>query len=84
LLVRDKLGNLYGTTFGAVFKLRAPVTSGGVWTEVTLHHFAGGSSGDGSEPTGEMILIKGAGLYGTTVLGGSKSGGAVFNISFLP
>lgn len=70
VLVRDKIGNLYGTTqsggnastnFGTVFKLNV---SG---QESILHTFAGGT--DGGEPAAGLILDQSGTLYGTTIQG---------------
>ena len=83
-LVRDSLGNLYGTTnyggnnYGTVFKIDA---SG---TLTTLHPFGG--SGDGAHPQADLTLDPtGTILYGTTAYGGSSTGssgcGTVFTIS---
>jgi len=86
-LVRDKEGNLYGTTYeggrfgaGAVFKLD---TAG---NETTLHSFAGGT--DGAHPNGGLTLDSDGGLYGMTVLGGvnqacpsAEGCGTVFRIN---
>jgi uncharacterized repeat protein (TIGR03803 family) len=70
-LIRDKAGNIYGTTFGGgangagvIFKL----TKSG--TESVLYAFTGGSDGD--EPMG--IIADGAdNLYGTTEYGGDPT-----------
>jgi uncharacterized repeat protein (TIGR03803 family) len=77
-LIRDKTGNLYGTTAngggtscyqgdgcGTVFKL-APDG-----TETVLYAFAGGS--DGATPETALIRDKAGGLYGTTTYGGTGS-----------
>ena len=79
-LVRDRAGNLYGTTTqggsagaGVVFKLDA---SG---TETVLHNFTGGK--DGVDPVGGLLRDKAGNLYGTTSLGGSSNDGVVFKIS---
>jgi len=77
-LVRDKKGNLYGTTTeggaddidGTVFEL-TPTKKG--WTETVLHSF--GASGDGSQPYSALTLDKNGNLYGTTNVGGAYSGG---------
>lgn len=68
-LVRDKKGNLYGTTQkggssnkGTVFKV---ATDG---TESVLHAFSGGS--DGALPVAGLLMDKSGSLYGTTVQGG--------------
>ncbi len=72
-LLRDKSGNLYGTTvfggafnYGTVFKLDP---SG---KETVLHSFAGG---DGMWPLGPLLMDQAANLYGTTTVGGTPEGG---------
>jgi len=76
-LVRDAVGNLYGTTFygpkgaGTVFKVD---TAG---KKTILHAFAGG--GDGASPTGDLIIDSSGNLYGTTT-GGTSSAGTIFKL----
>ena len=84
-LVADRAGNLYGTTSGngqnipgTVFQLTPPAQQGGVWTETTLHDFAGGQ--DGLSPAGGVIFGKGGALYGTTAAGGLPGGGTVYQV----
>jgi uncharacterized repeat protein (TIGR03803 family) len=90
-LVRDKDGNLYGTTqargiancnygwggCGVVFKL-APDG-----TETTLYSFTGGD--DGGQPSAGLIIDAAGNLYGTTEFGGSANCthgcGVVFRIA---
>jgi len=79
-LVRDKAGNLYGTTesdgpsgYGVVFK----VDSGG--TESVLYGFAGGTT-DGCVPLGGLIRDKSGNLYGTTEACGASDYGIVFKL----
>jgi len=79
-LVRDKVGNLYGTTTmggsanaGVVFKVDA---SG---TESVLHNFLGGS--DGTTPTGGLLADKAGNFYGTASQGGTANAGVLFEIS---
>jgi len=83
-LVRDKAGNLYGTTYegggigcvdgcGTVFKVD---TTG---TETVLHSFAGGTT-DGCFPYAGLLL-KAGNLYGTTQACGASSYGTVFRLS---
>ena len=75
-LVRDKAGNLYGTTdgcgtsgYGTVFK----VTKTGI--ETVLHNFTGWPS-DGAYPYSAGLLRDAAGnLYGVTQGGGTGCGG---------
>jgi uncharacterized repeat protein (TIGR03803 family) len=71
-LIRDKKGNLYGTTsqggaadVGTIFE----VTPKGA--ETVLHSFTGGS--DGSSPEGTLIRDKKGNLYGTTSQGGDDN-----------
>jgi uncharacterized repeat protein (TIGR03803 family) len=78
-LVRDRSGNLYGTTnsggssyFGTVFKLDA---SG---TETILHSFSGR---DGNLPDLGLVRDSKGSLYGTTQYGGAHGGGVVFKIT---
>jgi uncharacterized repeat protein (TIGR03803 family) len=78
-LVRDRTGNLYGTTqtggssgFGIVFKID---TTG---KETVLHSFSGS---DGKIPYGTLALDKAGNLYGTTSAGGAYGGGVVFKIA---
>jgi uncharacterized repeat protein (TIGR03803 family) len=85
-LVRDKAGNLYGTTFeggdpafsqgcGAVFV----VSPNG--KERVLHAFAGEFQGDGCHPQAGLTLLGGS-LYGTTSGGGPYGAlGVVFKVS---
>jgi len=73
-LIRDSLGNLYGTTmkggishsFGTVFKLEAN------HKEVVLHTFRG-ISGDGAYPLGNLVMDPEGNLYGTTEQGGNDN-----------
>ncbi len=78
-LIRDSVGNLYGTAFlggeldyGTVFKLE---TSGAL---AVLHTFTGGS--DGAKPGAGLILDAAGDLYGTTSAGGASGSGTVFEV----
>jgi uncharacterized repeat protein (TIGR03803 family) len=84
-LVRDKAGNLYGTTYegggigcvdgcGTVFKVD---TTG---TETVLHSFAGGTA-DGCYPYGGLFRDSAGNLYGTTQSCGAFNFGMVFRLS---
>lgn len=79
-LIRDSLGNFYGTTFdggssegGTVFKLDP---SG---NETVLHTFAGFPA-DGEEPAAALVRDGAGNLYGTTFQGGAYGGGVVFKL----
>lgn len=71
-LIRDSVGNLYGTTveggsgYGIVFKLDS------AGDETVLHAFAG--EPDGSEPYSPLVLDAAGNLYGTTLRGGTTGG----------
>jgi uncharacterized repeat protein (TIGR03803 family) len=84
LLVEDRAGNLYGTTYmggafgyGTVFEVSK---SGG---ETILHSFAGppAGGGDGAYPHSGVIRDTAGNLYGATAAGGADGGGAVYELS---
>lgn len=74
-------GIIHVRTCGTVFRLTPPTSSGGAWTETTVHAFAGGT--DGAMPYGSVILDKDV-IYGTTFGGGGCNNfggcGTVFEI----
>jgi len=88
-MIADSTGNLYGTAliggpggYGTIFELSPPTTSGGAWTETTLHAFSGAP--DGFSPVGPLVLDKAGNLYGTTTYGGlgvPYNYGIVFELS---
>lgn len=100
----DTNGNLYGTTTrggntalpncsasvgcGVVFELTPPGGGSGPWSETPLYSFTGKT--DGSYPYAGVIIDSQGNLYGTTAIGGAKSGavckktngcGVVFEVS---
>jgi uncharacterized repeat protein (TIGR03803 family) len=80
-LVRDSVGNLYGTTIlggpyglGMIFKLNP------AGKETVLYSF-NPSGSDGAFPFGGSLLRDSKGnLYGTTEVGGSQGAGTVFKL----
>lgn len=81
-LVRDKTGNLYGTTnvggtngTGTVFKL---ATDG---TETVLHSFIDNGGSDGARPYAGLIRGNAGTFYGTTTVGGANGQGTVFKVT---
>jgi uncharacterized repeat protein (TIGR03803 family) len=78
-LIRDRAGNLYGTTsgtrasHGTVFRLRP---NGHLRT---LHNFT--KSGDGSDPSSSLVMDHASNLYGTTLGGGASDHGTVYRIA---
>jgi uncharacterized repeat protein (TIGR03803 family) len=79
VLVRDKAGNLYGTTLiggssgsGTVFKVD---TTG---KETVLHSFT--NAPDGASPYAGLVMDKAGNLYGTTLIGGSSGYGTAFKL----
>ncbi len=84
-LVQDKSLNLYGTTsgggaygYGTVFELVAG--AGGRWDERVLRNMANGDP-KGDEPNGGLILDPAGNLYGTTLQGGPRQNGVVFELT---
>jgi uncharacterized repeat protein (TIGR03803 family) len=80
-MVRDKAGNLYGTTtagglndLGTVFQ----VTPTG--TETVLHSFANDGT-DGYRPYAGLTIDTKGNLYGTTYSGGVNNFGTVFKVT---
>jgi uncharacterized repeat protein (TIGR03803 family) len=85
-LVRDKAGNLYGTTNqGGNLSCQAPSGCGVVFkvdpagVETVLHSFTGGA--DGSVLYGDLVQDKAGNLYGTTSNGGASGVGTVFKLT---
>ena len=81
-LVRDKPGNLYGTTSvggahgqGSVFRI-APDG-----TETVLYSFDDSNASDGADPYAPLIMDTKGNLYGTTTVGGAHGQGTVFEIA---
>ena len=84
-VVRDKAGDLYGTTVyggssqcdcGVVFKL-SPRKSGR-WEYTVLHTFIGS---DGAQPDANLILDDKGNLYGTAATGGAGGAGVAFELT---
>ncbi len=84
-VVRDKAGNLYGTTIyggspqcdcGVVYELSP--RKNGKWKYTVLHTFTGY---DGAQPDANLILDKKGNLYGTAGTGGADGAGVVFEIT---
>ncbi|MGB0039285.1 MAG: choice-of-anchor tandem repeat GloVer-containing protein [Terriglobales bacterium] len=92
-LVFDPQGNLYGTTSqggtpgkGVIFELTPPTGQGAPWTESVLFTFTGKS---GAYPYAGLTIDSKNNLYGTTAIGGARTGrcnptngcGVVFELS---
>ena len=80
----DAKDNVYGTTYqggtssvGTVFKL---TLTNGKYKESVLYSFKN-SGGDGLYPRAGVILDSKGNLYGTTLYGGIKNGGSVFEVT---
>jgi uncharacterized repeat protein (TIGR03803 family) len=80
-LLRDHMGNFFGTTarggtkgYGTVFRID---TAG---HEGVLHSFLGGHD-DGVDPAGPLIIDKDGNLFGTTNSGGSAGAGIIFELA---
>jgi uncharacterized repeat protein (TIGR03803 family) len=78
-LVRDSVGNLYGTTsagglgYGVLFELEP------TGTETVLHNF-GATQTDGKTPQAGLVRDSAGNLYGTTSAGGTKGFGVAFEL----
>jgi uncharacterized repeat protein (TIGR03803 family) len=81
-LIRDKAGNLYGTTnmggmkscnCGTVFKISC------AGRERVLYRFTG-NNGDGASPYGGVVQDPAGNLYGTTAVGGAHGFGTIFKV----
>jgi uncharacterized repeat protein (TIGR03803 family) len=82
-LLRDEVGNLYGTTTaggsansGTLFELKP--AGNGTYAESVLYSFTGGA--DGETPYSCPILDASGNLYGTTYNGGNYGAGTVFKL----
>jgi uncharacterized repeat protein (TIGR03803 family) len=87
-LTFDSAGNLFGTTHlggpnqgGAVFELSPPAQPGSEWSEKVLYGFTAFSQLDGCFPQAQVIFDAAGNLYGTTIGGGPKSQGAVYQLT---
>jgi hypothetical protein len=93
-LTIDKSGNLFGVApeggsranctvvgCGLVFELSPPSLPGGVWTFSVIYDFEGQSFGDGTSPTGILVLDPAGDIYGTTGGGGIYNFGTTFELS---
>jgi uncharacterized repeat protein (TIGR03803 family) len=85
-VIRDKDGNLYGTTAsGGSAKCEKKRGCGTVFaltpdgTETVLYAFQGGN--DGALPSGGLLRDKVGGLYGTTGAGGAADKGTIFKLA---
>lgn len=83
-LVFDPSGNAYGTTFyggpnqnlGTVYKMtQDPVSRR--WTETIIHEF---ETLDGNNPSAPLVFDSSGNLYSTTIGGGRRGGGNVFEL----
>jgi uncharacterized repeat protein (TIGR03803 family) len=79
-LIADSAGNLYGTAEyggpgpyndGVVYKLAAPVAAKTAWTQTVLATFRGPN---GCYPAAGLITDNAGNFYGTTTIGGGRSG----------
>jgi uncharacterized repeat protein (TIGR03803 family) len=86
-VVFNSAGVMFGTTagggkasFGTVFLLKPPASSGMPWTETILHNFTD-QSPDGGNPRAGLVIAPSGVLYGTTSNGGASGYGAVFQVT---
>ncbi len=90
-MIRDRLGNFYGTTVYGGSSHNCTYGCGVVW-ELTaggkyrvLHNFSGMSTGDGEGPLGRLARDRAGNLYGATGYGGYYNGyygyGTIYKIA---
>jgi uncharacterized repeat protein (TIGR03803 family) len=77
-LAIDAAGNIFGVATDIVFEL-SPNGQGG-WNPTVIHTFSGGPT-DGLVGEGTLVLDHAGNLYGTTLEGGSKNDGTVYELS---
>lgn len=90
-LITDAKGNLFGMTNegganddGVVFELTPNAEKTG-YTEAVLYNFCSlADCADGSQPASDLIMDSKGNLYGTTMQGGAKNGGVVFELKLNP
>jgi uncharacterized repeat protein (TIGR03803 family) len=78
-LIKDKAGNLYGTTYGGGAGAGTVFEVAPDGTETVLYAFTGGN--DGANPVGSLVFDKVGNLYGTTWKGGADGAGVVFELA---
>lgn len=82
-LIQDSSGSLYGTTSdGDVYNggnLFILYETGGSWVSATLYAF--GATGDGAQPSSDLVMDSSANLYGTTFKGGMYGKGTAFELT---
>jgi uncharacterized repeat protein (TIGR03803 family) len=80
-LVRDKVGNLFGTTsYGGAHNVGSVFVISPTGTETVLYSF-GNNPNDGFYPYGGVVLDNAGNLYGTTSIGGTSNRGTVFRVT---
>jgi len=85
-LLFDTGGNLYGTTQvggtprnGVAFELTPPKQGKTNWKETTVYSFTG--QPDGGEPESGVVAGPNGSLIGTTIFGGTKNQGTVYQLT---
>lgn len=90
-LLRGPGGRLWGVTsgggaygLGVIFCLTPPSRGVPFWVETVVHSFSGGESLSGARPLSGLVRGPGGRFYGTTALGGVRSGpiygGVIYSI----
>jgi uncharacterized repeat protein (TIGR03803 family) len=76
-LAMDSAGNIFGTTASTVFELSQKVGAG--WTPTVIYTFSVNGK-YGYLPENAPVLDKAGNLFGTTLNGGAKNAGAVYEL----
>lgn len=79
-VIRDKMGNIYGTTYqGGAYNLGTVFKVDATGNKTLLHSFAGKK--DGANPYAGVVQDADGNLYGTTFQGGAYNDGTVFKLT---
>ena len=82
-LTMDAAGNIFGVAFnGSTTDIAFELSPNGLggWNPTVIHTFSGGTK-DGMGATGTPVLDAAGNLYGTTLGGGYKNDGTVYELS---
>jgi uncharacterized repeat protein (TIGR03803 family) len=77
-LALDGTGNIFGLSSVGVFELSP--NGNGSWTTTVIHTFPGVPK-DGSQPNGTPVCDQAGNVYGTTLSGGAKDYGTVYELT---
>jgi uncharacterized repeat protein (TIGR03803 family) len=82
-LAQDSLGDFYGTTYGNGANSEGTIFVYTWWGGLhTVYHFcAQANCADGADPLGGVVLGSDFNIYGTTIAGGGKNDGTIYQFT---